>query len=899
MLVGRQEQISRIDACLAQARDGRSAGLLLVGEAGIGKTALLDEGALRAAESGMHVIRATALEVESGIPAGALGLVLTGLGADPGGTPVSALLEALIAASEKGPLLLTVDDVQWFDPQSLLSLTFATRRLLADPVAVLAAARPSAGVMTTLTALPRVDVPPLTPIACRELLRGRYPAMPSTTADEIATSLGRVPLPLVEVGNLLDDEVLAGRAPVPSPIPVSEAVQERYARGFADLGPTEQQALVLLAADDTADATVLYAARGELDLPLGVWDRCEEAGLVHQGPVLAFVHPLARAAIHAAAAPAVRRAAHAALGAVLGAQGRELNSAHHLAQAATGPDAELAALLGKLADVAATVPGRRAEAAALAQEAARLAVDPREHDRMLVVAAECSTGESAAVLARDVLARTHDPDLQARCVHVCVDHESTDPTALVRLTESIDALPLSPEASDQHAVASMWAAVMAGDVRRLESLAAAQDQAGGRVKSWEAQFALGCALTFAGRHREGVRWLRRAMATSAEVDPERLSPGQLINWAQVPGWLGTDWPAHRDRFRRMERLLRATRDPVDTVTAAFFAAEHARRSGAWTRAVALGREAVDISRDTGADDAINYARLASLLAHRGDEAEATSLLQTAHERFQTVPSAWYEAALHEAEGALEVAAGRQANAIARLVPLLDMPFVGRGAHEIKTIGLLDLAEAYALTGDLASAAEVATYLARALDGVADPFGPAVVSRCRALAEPADADELFTDALAHLSRTVEVFQTARTELLQGEHLRRTRRPRESREPLRRALTTFEHLGARPWVARAARELAAAGGRAGSSRAGTGAVGPSGTQSVPAPLTPQELRIALAVTEGMTNAQVAATLFLSVKTVEFHLGNAYRKLSVTSRGGLARALTDHGELPRERG
>ena len=251
------------------------------------------------------------------------------------------------------------------------------------------------------------------------------------------------------------------------------------------------------------------------------------------------------------------------------------------------------------------------------------------------------------------------------------------------------------------------------------------------------------------------------------------------------------------------------------------------------------------------------ARLACLLAYRGQQDEVGVLTSSANAGLGGW-SAWNSHWFTQARGALALTLGHPEEAVHVLTPVRGIRFAGRGARDHFVASLVDLVEAHVAIGSTTAAAEVAADLATRLDGVVDPFGPAMVARCQALVSPDDAEEQLSAALNHLSRTTEVFETARTRLLLGEHRRRTRRPKDARDPLAEALRVFEDLGADPWAERARRELAAAGAR----------VYPQAPRPTTA-LSPQEARIALAVADGNTNAEVASQLFLSVKTVEFHL------------------------------
>jgi len=355
----------------------------------------------------------------------------------------------------------------------------------------------------------------------------------------------------------------------------------------------------------------------------------------------------------------------------------------------------------------------------------------------------------------------------------------------------------------------------------------------------------------------------------------------VSDWAVIPGWLGHD-AEHARRFRLMDQALRATGQPEHTATAAFFLAERLRREGAWSSCAALYAEAIDLARAVGAPTSTEYVRLACLHAEAGRADETESALARAQGQFEAQPSPWQEHWVAYARGTLALSLGRNDDAVSSLSPLIRVPVPGRGARDAVATGLANLAEAHAGRHDRESAISAVERLTRLLDGSIDPYGMALIARTRALAGMGDAEGELQLALDHLSRTTDALDTARVHLLLGEHLRRDRRPKQAREWLSRAAEEFRRLDAAPWTARARRELEAAGQRA-----------PSGT-AVDVALTPQEMRVAMAVVDGMTNAEAASSLYLSVKTVEFHLGRVYRKLDVRSRGGLASGLQRAGLL-----
>lgn len=889
MLVGREVQFAQIGAALEQACAGRAALLRLVGDPGLGKTALLDWAAMRAASRGMHCARMVALELEQELPDAGLDLLLRVLGVPDSPRTPAGLLTAMARASADQPLLLAVDDVHWLDAGTVAALSFASRRLVADPVAVLLAGRPQSDRVPALAAWPRAEVPPLSPEQGVELLRGSAPDLTAQVAARVSQALGGVPLALHEAMHILPGEVLSGRQPLPDPIPVGPAVQDRYARGFADLDPATRRGLVILAAAATTDPEVVRACLERAGLASCVLDAAEEAGLVRLLPSPQFIHPLARAAVHSAALPAEQRRADEVLADVLSARGDHAGALRHRAAATVPPDDALAGQLEGLAQRLAVRPASRAEASDVALLAARFTSAVGEQVRRRLLAASYAGTARALAIVADLERQDLDPDDRVRCLLIRIEHDDASagqgifrrstPTSSAYLAalEELENAPLTHPVARQVENWRAWLSMETLDRPALERAVDLLERRGADPDDWEWSLSLGQALTFLAEHRRAVPHLRTAVARSARVDPTTLPADRLINWAVAPGWLLEVDAEHAARFRRMDQILRATGEPENVVSAAFFSSERARREGRWSHAEALLREAIEVSGLLGAADMTATARLACLQAYRGRQSEVLALTSGTQADLGGW-SAWNSYWFTQARGALNLTLGRPEEAVRTLTPIRGIRFAGRGARDHFVASLADLVEAHVATGDIPTAAEVTADLAARLDGVVDPFGPAMVARCTALVHPADADGLLQTAGEHLARTTEVFETARTHLLLGQHRRRTRRPRDARDPLMQALQVFEELGADPWAERARSELAAAGSRV-----------PELGPRRPAQLSPQEARVALAVSDGCTNTEVADLMFLSVKTVEFHLSSIYRKLGVRSRGGLAKALS----------
>ena len=885
MLVGRDGEIKLIGDVLQRAREGSAAVLRISGGPGIGKTALLDITQEQATASGMSVVRLTAVESESAIPSSALALLLNRMGHRPAmsGSPVD-LLEALSHASRQGPLAVLVDDIQWLDDRSMAALAFACRRLLADPIAVVLACQPSSAADSPFGAFPLITLEPLTIEQSVQLLGDSAPELPVHLADEVARELAGVPLALVGVRDLLTPDELAGSVPLPSPVPVDRAVQVRYASGWGAMDDRSRRAVTLLAVDDTAEPTVIVAGLGKLGLGIGELLPAELHGLVRLDRIPRFAHPLARAAVHGAAPPQWIREAHAALGEVL-RERDDVRGLRHRALGSAGPNEEIAADLESAATRLATLSPARASL--LAQLGADLSPDPSGRQRRLLQAAETSPDpESALRMATQVLVGATDPNMRARATFVVADGlHGADPTSVIDLLGTVDLERVDPALAAALLSRLTWTAMENADLDLLGRLVPVMGQPE-PGDDWVLLSAMGSALMFLGRNEPAVTALRRAQHLSSALEPTSLSLDLLTAWAMVPSWLGEDDSASRSRLLLMDQLLRAHGRPIDQVYADFFGAERARRDGVWDRAISLLTHEIAILHALGYPDGVDHARLAGLHAYRGDEEATLSHVSAAQMAFADRPSPWLQLWTTQARGALALSLARPAEAASVLTPLRAVPFLGRGCRDALITGLVDLVEALVETGDRGAGAAVADEVEARTRGLVDPLGAALVARCRALTQPADADELLTHALAELDRTAEAFEQARTHLHLGEHLRRTRRRRQSRVHLTEAEEAFTLIGAAPWAARAQGELLASGERLGTRM--------HPQQTSDQALTPQELRVALEVARGESNSQVAARLFLSAKTVEFHLGKTYRKLGVRSRGGLAQALSERGLL-----
>jgi DNA-binding CsgD family transcriptional regulator len=916
VLVGRESECARLEQLLDRARAGTSAALVIRGEAGIGKTALLDYAAVLA--DGMTLLRALGVESEAELEFSGLleicwplrqhldqlpghqGRVLRsalGLGPAEGEDRLSvgaATLSLLGSSAEANPVCVLVDDVQWLDRSSQEALRFAARRLQADRVALVFAARD--GEDTPFEA-PGIDSLPLGGLeraAATGLIR-RHDGIvvAAEVADRLCDATRGNPLALLELPDLLTPEQLAGTVPLEDPLPAGPAVEQTFARRVQDLPEDSQTALLLAAVGTSSDVEAIMAGLAPLRIDAGALEPAEDAGLLRlvKGR-LEFRHPLVRSAVYHAAAPSERRAAHRAIAEGLRGTVHTRARAWHLAGAAVGPDEEAAAALEHAADEARRRGGYAAAAADL-ERAARLSPDEASRLRRLHAAADTSwragRTEPAANLAREAVAGLRDPLPRATALRLLgtIDYFAgrAEPAAdafdeAVTLLEEVDPAAAVEAAADAvNALVRVRrhdrAMTMAGRARAL----APED---GAESDLVATIALAYALCFAGRYGDAEPHLRRAaeLYGAAPVGSGPLQAGRL---SAALGWLGYHEQGHAYLAEAVARARAAGAVGAlpHLLASASWQALHASRLN---EALADASEAAELAEEL--DQPVTATQALGVVtwvhALRGNEELCRSCGAETQRRAAEFGFRLYGLLVTLCFGLLDLGCGRVDEAIG------NFESVARHADErgLFVPGVspqLELAEAYARAGRDARAEEVLD----AFDGselAAVPAFRARAERCRGLLADADAfEQRFLTALDLHTTGQSPLARARTRLCFGERLRRAGRRVEAREQLRAALETFERVSAEPWTDRARAELRASGEtlrRRESHEAEE--------------LTPQELQIALQVAEGKSNKDVGAALFLSHKTIEFHLSRIYRKLDIHSRGELIRLYASESAL-----
>ncbi|MEE4542822.1 AAA family ATPase [Streptomyces sp. V4-01] len=940
MLHGRDGEAAALDALLDGAREGRSGVLVLRGDAGIGKSALLEYAA--GAACTMTVVRGQGIEFEAELPYAGLQLLLRramgsaaalpppqrraleaafGLAADgplgargdgsggtgPGGTggagePMFVGLAVLSLLSEHagdGPLLCVVDDAQWLDRASADALAFAARRLDAEGVVMLFAVRDGEGAFPA-TGLPELRLGPLDGAASAALLaeRGTPPAAPAG-AQVLAEAQGN-PLALRELPLGLRGEGRAAPAGFAA-LPLTSRLQLAFHGQVSRLPARTQTLLLMAAADHSGDADTLLRAATELGVGVEDLTPAQNAGLVfvdHVEDRLHFRHPLVRAAVYQRAPLPDRLAVHRALAAAADPVRDPDHRAWHLAAAATGPDEAVAAALQATAGRARERSGHTAAMAAY-ERAARLSTDPEARIERLVLAAESASEAGDLGAARDFAdqaarraARRDDtragasgaagPDavVRARILHVdgLAEFWRGDFPAAHRTLTGAAALAAAPDPARAarmlvqaaHTAWYLGADEVAGTMARLAALDLPADTPIRPV----ADFVTGALAPAARPAGAPPPSLAAAAAAARAAHGGRIDPRDLVMLCGVGLTLGQDADAH-ELTTALAAESRESGGVGRLATIMFFRAETEIFDSRYDAAYRTATEGLRLSRDTGQGQWVS--QLSSALAHvaavRGAQEECRRHVDLALGGGSGAAMAPGAPWAYWSQGLLDLGLGRARSALDRLL-LLGEPTVRH--HISATRSVPDLVEAAVRIGEPGRADEAFARFRDWAERCGQGWARALVERCLALRAPDErAERHYAAALAAHEPHRRAMESARTELLYGEWLRRARRKTEARDRLRTALDAFERLGARPWADRARSELNATGARV------TARQPASPSPADTAGLTPQESQIVRLAAEGLSNKDIAARLFLSPRTVGYHLYKAYPKLGVVSR------------------
>ena len=905
-LLDRHTERAEIDRVLRSVRGGFSATLVIRGCPGAGKTALLEYAADSAMD--MRVCGITGIQTEIGLEFASLHQLLVPflplIGELPGpqrqalqvafglaeGPPAGLFLVGLAAltllarAAEEQPVLCLIDDAQWLDADSALALGFVARRLYADCVGMVigVSGQESANVFEQL---PAVSVSGLPAAEAGQLLRSVAPApVDAQVVDRILIDTERIPLALVEVGADFSADELAGRAVLPEPMPLGRRLADRYRRKAAGMDPDTLAFLLLMAAEGCGNRAVVWDAARENGIDAeAAATAAEAAGVIELSPgSIRFRHPLIRSAAYHSASDTDRRRAHQLLSAASDPDRDPDLRAWHRSAAATGPDESVAIELERAADRAQARGGYAARAALLRRSAELSGDGGRRATRELRLAsAELKGGhpETAQDLVDTALPHLADSREHALAQRLRGDIlfvQGRAAEAAQVLAGAARSLAPDDSAAREVMATALRAAIWAGRAETQEIAAVAQTYPRpDRSQASVADLLLeGYAARFTVGYAAAVEPLRAAVSRLRSEDLDLISGLQWYGMATVAaaGLWDDSLLDVTGRFLHAARTQGAlTAIPValglrgiaDCLT------------GALAEAQDRGTEMREILACGGSRRVLGIDNLSEgmVFVYTGRLAEAKAV-GTSHLRAAAAHGVRGVATIGQAIVAMaDVSAGNYDDAVDNATTVVrdDLLFLAE-------LMLPELIEAACRTGRRAEAASAFRTLSeRALAaGTARALG--VRSRCEALcSEDGRAENAYQEAIGHLEHSSAAVELARAHLHYGQWLRRSKRRRDARRELRAAFDMFDRMGAEAFAASAATELSATGERA-----------QPRTPESPADLTPQEARVAGLAVEGVTNNQIAAQLFISPRTVEYHLRKVFRKLGVSSRSQLARHL-----------
>jgi len=912
MIVGRAEETAQLEGLVGELRAGRGSVLALHGETGIGKTALLQALGERCGGQ-VTLLRAGGVEAEAELAFSALSDLLTPVTAELAALPVPqaaalgaalaiappqpgdrlavcvATLGLLRAAGRRRPVLVLVDDVQWLDAPSRECVLYAARRA-AGAVGFVLAVRDDAdeAADSGYRNLPALRLGPLGHEHSLEVLRYAVPDLAPQVAQALARAAAGNPLALTELPATLSHEQRSGRAELDPLLAPGRRLQLAFADRIGELSHPARRALLVAAAYEGDDLATIAVACAGASTSVTLLAQAEARGLARLGGErLAFGHPLIRGAVYQGAPAAERRSAHRALAdALLGEQ-----RAWHLAAAAIGPDEHAAAELERAAGAAAARRGYASAAVAL-ERAARLSPERRAFARRMLAAGQAAEAAGlphrALALLDDAASAADGGELRTRVEHLrgltLAWSGSVEPAVKLLASEAEQVATGDPALA---AVMLADAAAACTATNRYDKAQALAERAavllgegGDPPARARVLTILGWVLLLRGQARRGRSLLAEGQHLAAGLDP--LAPGvQWLNFAMRARISSGEF---EQALAEGLALVGRARDAGALAVlggSLVVAADAAFRLGDWDCADSSTLEAVRVSRDTGQTIWYGYALSirARLTAARGMEHEATRLAQAAITLAEAAGIPTGHRFARAALGFLHLGLGRVAEAISEL-ETVERLVADSGLEEPMLVPWApDLVEAYARAGRTEDASRVLAMLERQAASAGTVAASAVAARCRGMLDD-DFGPPLAEALALDDQRPMPFERARALLTLGRRLHRARRRAEARDRLRQAKDGFERVGALPWVAQAESELRAAGGR-----------------RRPAPkdsLTAQELRVAAAVARGAANREIAAELFLTLKTVEFHLRQIYRKLGVSSRAQLVAMLASNPAL-----
>jgi DNA-binding CsgD family transcriptional regulator len=904
MLYGRDDELRSLTELVANVRADRSGVLVIRGEAGIGKTAILAEVAARAGD--MLVLRGTAIETEAELPFAGLHLLLRPLLDRLDELPqpqANALRRALFAAgpadhagedrlltglavlsllAEAAPLLCLVDDAQWLDAASADALLFAARRLDAEGVALLFTVRDGSGSSFPSAGLPELRLDPLSYASGLHLLAERAPDLDPPAREQVLAEARGNPLALNEFAAAASH----GTVTSPGPLPAPRRVQDAYTARIRSLGERTARVLLLAAAESSGESSLVLEAAGRFGADAAALAPAERAGLITVTERIEFRHPLIRSAAYHDTPLDWRRTAHMALAEVLSDRDSDDSTADrqawHLAATTDSPDEEVAAGLERAARRAGDRDAYAAAAAAW-ERAAQLTADPETRARRLAAgvgaAADAGHASRALRLANEAIRLTTDPMIRADVTYLIAQHRGLPHAPGVSdLLEATAAIAAPCPARAATMLTPVFFAAWRNSDYDLSAKVAHQFrdlERAGRLRPID-EFMLRHALFMSG---QADRPRPRSLLAGLAAKPECASIGERGNAARIAYRVG-DHEALYDISAALTAELRTRGMPGSLGMGLIGLAMGQLLRGDWAQARANALEGLRLTCDCGQPLRAQYLTTIMSLhaALTGDEDDCVSWLDE-HRRMGG-PAATQESFARHHLALLDLSHRRFGAALERLSAPDLHAWVGQMLFVIQP----DLVEAAARSGhlDLARATLADFTDWTGLDE--HPWALAVTARCRALtSQDPDAPGHYEEAIrlhAKAGNADRPFERARTMLLYGEWLRRGRQQAAARDQLIAAREIFDRLGALAWAECATAELRATG------LSETRVREPGRL----AALTPQEFQIVRLAAQGLSNRDIAAQLFLSHRTVGYHLYKAYPKLGIGSRTELTAILED---------
>jgi DNA-binding CsgD family transcriptional regulator len=913
VLFGRQRERGVLDRLLVGARDGHGGAIVVLGEPGIGKTALIEqavasgqefrvlrtagqEGETELAYAALVQLCAPGLDRLVRLPApqrDALGVVFGLSSGDPPDRLLVALalLTLLSEMAAERPLLCVVDDAQWLDRASAQAVAFVARRLATEAVAFVFGARE---VPDELRGLSQMVVEGLGDGDARALFGSVFPyRLDEPVLDRIVAETNGNPLALLELPRGLSPAQLAGGFGLPVSVPLAGRIEESFRRRLAGIPSPSRRLLLVAAADPTGDAVLVWRAAGLLGIAGSAAEAAEVEGLVDFTAGVVFRHPLVRSAVYGAASAQERRQAHQALAEATDPAVDPDRRAWHRAQATSRPDEDVAADL-ELSAGRAQARGGFAAAAAFMERSAELTVDPARRAGRALVAAEAKRQAGAVDSARrlagmaergplDDFQRAQLELLRAQ-ISFASDRGSDAPPLLLKAARHLERLDV--RRARETYLDALTAAISAG--RRATDASAgvvarAAIESRPCAESPRAPELLldGLALVVTGGYASGTPVLKEALRAFRAEDlgrEERLRWSWLAGRAAALIWDYDSWDV------LTARQIQAARDAgaltVLPLSLGTRAALHLF-SGKLALAASVV-EQVEAVADAIGNRPASYSAL-TVAAFAGREGAARQLIDASTKDFASRGDGLGLTIALWATAVLDNALARYQDAFAAAEEALEDPY----EVWFSPLATVELVEAASRIGREDAAAPELERLVRGTAASGTAWARAVEARCRALLSHDEAAEmLYREAIQRLTPTALGFDLARTHLLYGEWLRRERRPRDAREQLRTAHGLFSDFGMEGFTERARTELHATGERV-----------RKRTMETQTDLTPREAQISQLVAQGATNPEIAAQLFISPGTVEYHLGKVFTKLGVKSRTQLAKLVLQSTPHPSQ--